>query len=293
VRNYPALEVRFATPADDDRLALLVADLDDFQPTAVHDNDEPVRVFFASGASRDAALAHLRHREDLTATAVDVPHEDWAARSQAALTPIVIGRLTVAPPWTVTDDLRASAPGPVILIQPSMGFGTGHHASTRLCLRLLQEMALSGKSVVDVGTGSGVLAIAASLLGAAAVAGVDFDRDALTNARENLELNSPAARVDFREHDLSSGPGDLAGAFDLVVANLTGGLICRRGDALAALARPGASLIASGFQTHELQDVSAALREAGWTCTSHLTEQDWVGARYEMTPTSPSASTES
>jgi ribosomal protein L11 methyltransferase len=289
VRTYPALELRFQTPADEDRLGLVVADLDDFQPTAVHDNDEPVRVFFSSSASRDAAFAHLRGRQDLTATAVDVPDEDWAARSQAALTPIVIGTLTVAPPWTVTDDVRRSAPGPVILIQPSMGFGTGHHASTRLCLRLLQEMRLAGKSVVDVGTGSGVLAIAASLLGAAAVAGVDFDPDALSNARENLELNSPAARVDFREHDLSSGSAGFSGAFDLVLANLTGGLLCRSADALAAFARPGAALIASGFQMQELEEVTAGLRAAGWTRISHLTEQDWVGARF----TSPSASTAS
>lgn len=280
MRNYPALELRFQTPADEDSLGLVVADLDEFQPSAVHDNDEPVRVFFSSSASRDAALAHLRGRHDLTATAVDVPDEDWAARSQAALTPIVIGTLTVAPPWTVTDDVRRSAPGPVILIQPSMGFGTGHHASTRLCLRLLQEMRLAGKSVVDVGTGSGVLAIAASVLGAAAVAGVDCDPDALTNARENLELNSPAARVDFREHDLASDPGGFSGAFDVVLANLTGGLLCRSGDALAALARPGASLIASGFQMHELEAVAAALRAAGWTRVSHLTEQDWVGASF-------------
>jgi ribosomal protein L11 methyltransferase len=289
VRDYPALEVRFHSPADEERLALLLAELDDFQPTAVHDNDEPVRVFFATSASRDAAIAHLRSRQDLTATAVDVPDEDWAARSQAALTPIVIGNVTVAPPWTVTDGMRTSSPGPVILILPSMGFGTGHHASTRLCLRLLQEMPLAGKSVVDVGTGSGVLAIAASVLGAAAVTGVDFDPDALTNARENLDLNSPAARVDFREHDLSSGAGILSGAFDLVVANLTGGLLCRSGDALAALARPGASLVASGFQLHELDEVTAALRAAGWIRVAHLTELDWVGARF----TSPSGSTAS
>ena len=283
MRNYPALELRFKTPADEERLGLLIADLDDFQPTAVHDNDEPVRVFFSSSASRDAALSLLRGREDLTATAVDVTDEDWAARSQAALTPIVIGTLTVAPPWTVTEEVRASAPGPVILIQPSMGFGTGHHASTRLCLRLLQEMPLAGKTVIDVGTGSGVLAIAASALGAATVAGVDFDPDALTNARENLELNSPSARVDFREHDLSRGPGALSGAFDLVLANLTGGLLCRSGDALAAYARSDASLIASGFQVHELEDVTAALRSSGWSRTAHLTEQDWVGARFELT----------
>ena len=107
--------------------------------------------------------------------------------------------------------------------------------------------------------------------------------------RENLELNSPAARVDFREHDLSSGPGDLCGAFDLVLANLTGALLYRSGNTLAALARPGASLIASGFQVHELDEVTAALRAAGWSRASHLAETDWIGATFTI-PTSSTGS---
>lgn len=289
MRDYPALEVRFSSPADEERLALLVADLDDYYPTAIHDEAEPVRIFFASAASRDAALAHLSSQGDLRATAVDVSDEDWASRSQAALTPVVVGSLTIAPPWTVTDALRASVDGPVVLIQPSMGFGTGHHASTRLCLRLLQTIPLTGFTVLDVGTGSGVLAIAASMLGAARVTGVDFDPDALTNARENLDLNTPAARVDFQEHDLAAGAAELSGTFDVILANLTGGLLCRSAGTLAAFSRPGASLIASGFQTHEFDEVAGALTLAGWSLRTHETELDWIGAMFTANPTSSRA----
>jgi len=289
VRDYPALEVRFSSPADEERLALLVADLDDYHPTAIHDEAEPVRIFFASTASRDAALARLNVRDDLRATAVDVSDEDWASRSQAALTPVVVGAVTIAPPWTVTDALRASVDGPVVLIQPSMGFGTGHHASTRLCLRLLQTLPLSGCAVLDVGTGSGVLAIAASMLGAARVTGVDFDPDALANARENLDLNAPRARVDFREHDLAAGAGSLSGSFDVVLANLTGGLLCRSAETLATVARSEASLIASGFQAHEFDEVAEALKLGGWSLRAHETELDWIGAMFTANPTSSRA----
>ena len=281
MRDYPALEIRFHAPADEERLALLLAELDDFQPTAIHDSEEPIRAFFTSPASRDAALEQLRNSRDLIATSINVSDEDWASRSQAALTPVVVGTLTIAPPWTVTDELRASAPGPVILIQPSMGFGTGHHASTRLCLRLLQQQALIGRAVLDVGTGSGVLAIAASMLSAASVIGVDFDPDALMNARENLELN-PQSRVDFREHDLSGDAGALSRTSDVILANLTGGLLCRTAHTLAGFARPGALLIASGFQPHESIDVTDAMRAARWQLVSHLTESDWVGATFEL-----------
>ena len=286
VRDYPALEIRFHSPANEERLALLAADLDEFQPTAIHDDEEPIRVFFVSSTSRDAARTHLQEQQDLSVTAIDVSDDDWAARSQALLTPVVVGTLTVAPPWTVTDQMRAPGAGQVILIQPSMGFGTGHHASTRLCLRLLQQTSLAGRAVLDVGTGSGVLAIAASMLGAERVVGLDFDPDALMNARENLALNSSAARVDFREHDLAADAADLAGSFDVVLANLTGALLCRSATALAAFARQNATLIASGFQTHERDDVAATLRTAGWSLRSHDVEQDWVGAVF----TSPTSS---
>ena len=214
---------------------------------------------------------------------------NWAERSQAALQPVTVGAITVAPPWTVTDELRARSartPGSrdpglhLIVIQPSMGFGTGHHASTRLCLDWLQRTPVAGVSVLDVGTGSGVLAIGASALGAATVVGIDVDPDALTAARENGELNGTVGeRVAWHELDLSHAAAVLDRRFEVICANLTGGLLFRDAAAFGALAAPGAALIASGFQPHEAPHVIAAFKAAGWSLDGHVEEDDWVGAR--------------
>src|SRR5262249_58526932 len=128
-------------------------------------------------AERDRAAEGLRTDfAELEFTPIDVPDEDWAARSQAALRAVRVGTIVVAPPWDVPDHVTDG--NVVIIIRPSMGFGTGHHATTRLCLQALQQCDLRGRSVMDVGTGSGVLAIASSLLGANPVIGVDDDEDA-------------------------------------------------------------------------------------------------------------------
>jgi ribosomal protein L11 methyltransferase len=250
------------------------AALTDYDTTAVEERSADAwRVFFTSAAGRDAAAAGLtRDFPKLTVSPVDVPDEDWAARSQASLKAVTVGRITVAPPW----DARGTRPDALtIVIQPSMGFGTGHHATTRLCLAALQRLDLGTRSVLDVGTGSGVLAIAASLLGAARVAGFDDDPDAIASARENLELN-PAARVGFDVLDLRSGALEPA---DVVVANLTGGLLIAAAARLRQLVRPGGRLVLSGLMEDEEAAVRSALsplpledraQEDEWLCLTLL-----------------------
>src|SRR5258706_11362791 len=139
-----------------------------------------------------------------------------------------------------------------IVILPSMGFGTGHHVTTRLCLAALQTIDLTGRVVLDVGTGSGVLAIAADLLGAARVLGIDYDPDAIQSARENLELNPAAGHVVFETIELAARE---LPTVDVLTANLTGALLIRSAAALQAAVCPGGTLILSGIQSHERDEV--------------------------------------
>ena len=258
MRTWPAVEVRVGSDPE-----LLHAALSDFEVSAIEENaPDRWRVFFHTTDERDRAARALTA---YASTPLEVPDEDWAARSQASLHAVQVGRLVVAPPWDL-----------VIRIQPSMGFGTGHHATTRLCLGALQQIDVRGRSVLDVGTGSGVLAIAASLLGASPVIALDDDPDAVQAACENVELN-PGAQVDVRVEDLRTFRGPHGAApppFDVVLANLTGGLLIQTATRLRDLTAPGGHLILSGFMEHESRDVLArfsnglreSFKEEEWAC---------------------------
>jgi len=153
-----------------------------------------------------------------------------------------------------------------------MGFGTGHHATTRLCLEALQHVNVGGKRVLDVGTGSGILAIASSRLGAIDAAGIDVDADAIQAARENLTLNPDALRVRFEVIDLAGAPLPTA---DVVVANLTGALLVRQSAALRAAVAANGVLIVSGLQTDERDAVIGALKPA--VVIWEREEDSWIG----------------
>jgi ribosomal protein L11 methyltransferase len=229
------------------------------------------RVFFRDAIGRDHALASLHRQFPAVAIEpVDVPDEDWAARAQAGLRAVRIGRIVVAPPWDVPPDTGQGA-ATTVVIRPSMGFGTGHHATTRLCLAALERLGLDGESVIDAGTGSGVLAIAASLLGASCVVGFDDDADAIAAARENLDLNT-SAHVDLIVGDLRTI--GLAPA-DLVTANLTGALLEQAAPRLASLAKVGGRLVVSGLAADEEPRVRAAF--AGMELEHRGAEDEWIG----------------
>ncbi|MEQ1896201.1 MAG: 50S ribosomal protein L11 methyltransferase [Vicinamibacterales bacterium] len=280
--NAPALELHFSAdpthlhPGEDVPLGDLVqAALLDFVLTAIDEGapgSTTWRVYFTTATERDraeGALAAAFGPLGVAFACIEVEDEGWAAKSQASLTAVRVGRIVVTPPWDpaarapVTDDVIT------IVILPSMGFGTAHHATTRLCLQALQALDLRGTSVLDVGTGSGVLAIAARRLGATHVLGIDDDEDAITAARDSLALNPGVditlGVVDLRQSHLRT--------VDVVTANLTGGLLI---SAAPVLMRLGRRLIVSGFLRHERDAVLAAY--AGWTVESEGEEGDWCVA---------------
>jgi ribosomal protein L11 methyltransferase len=268
VRHWPALDI---LEVDD----LLLAALDDFAPTAIEEREPGVRVFFATREQRDAALAVLAGPRTV-AVALEISDEDWAVRSQRSLTPIVVGRIRIVPHSRFLTSpalpLSAGSLDPLeIVIEPSMGFGTGHHATTRLCLAAIQSLDLRQMRVLDVGTGSGILAIAAARLGSLQVHGIDCDADAIQSANDNLALNPGARHATFAVADLT---GVTLPTAELVMANLTGADLARAADLLLSAATSGGTLILSGILASEESEVRAAFSSAA--PGQRQQEQEWI-----------------
>ena len=276
MRSFPALDILWPSPPAEETIDLLLAEIHDAAPTAVEPQPAGVRVFFGNVADRERALLIIHSSSDLVRVqSLLVPDEEWAERSQASLTAIRAGAIVVSPPW-IPPASDADAATIHLVIQPSMGFGTGHHASTRLCLHLLQRRRLQNALVLDIGTGSGVLALAAWRLGAPRVIGIDADPDALASAAENVALNHATQHVELQLVDLAHASGYFLQRFDAITANLTGAMLMRYAPDLARLVARRGCLIVSGFQTHEAAAVEGAFAEAGLRLAAREEETDWV-----------------
>jgi ribosomal protein L11 methyltransferase len=189
---------------------------------------------------------------DVRVVTAPLPPVDWEAAFRLHHRPLVIGRrLLVAPPWDVPD-----APDrEVLVIEPGMAFGTGQHDTTRTCLEEIETAVAERqvRSALDVGTGSGVLAMALARLGVPRVVAIDLDAGVLPLARENLARNGAGAVL------LAAGTvGAVRGRFDLVVANLLADALIAEASALAATVAPGGRLIVSGILDSQADTVAAA-----------------------------------
>jgi len=192
----------------------------------------------------------------LSGNVAELPDQDWGESWKKGLGPIAVGRVFVRPSWVAAR----APPGAVeVVLDPGMAFGTGSHPTTALCLAALSDLLIStpGASVLDVGTGSGLLAIAARKLGAGHVRGNDDDPVAVSVARENAARNG--AEVELGEEPLAAIPG----GFDVVVANILANTLIELAAEIARHLMPGGVAIVSGILGPQEEEVRAAYRRAG------------------------------
>jgi ribosomal protein L11 methyltransferase len=204
----------------------------------------------------------------LSLTLADVREEDWATAWKRYYKPTPVGkRLVVCPSWESYD----AEPREVIMrLDPGMAFGTGTHETTHLCLAMLDEFDPAGKTVLDIGCGSGILAVAAMLLGAKSAEGIDIDETAVLCARENAALNEAAA--DFRLGDLARG---VSGKYDIIFANIVADALIALSPDIPKHLAAGGVFIASGIITEREGEVREAMERAGMQIARIERENGW------------------
>ena len=238
-----------------------------------------VSVFIPSDRSYADDLAFIRQRcaeLDLHAEVelVGVNEEDWANSWKQYYKPVKIGeKIVICPAWEKYTPAEGEL---VIRMDPGMAFGTGTHETTRLVIRLLEKYTKAGQRMLDVGTGTGILAICASRLGADLCRAYDIDPTAVRVARENIK-DSGLTNVTCDQSDLLKQVSLEGGRYDLVCANIVADIIIRMTPDVGTYMKDDAVLLASGIIAERCDDVVACFEANGFRVVEKLTDNDWCG----------------
>ena len=203
-----------------------------------------------------------------------VPDHDWSTKWREGLGPRQVGRITLVPSWMPVDTIPE---GPILTLDPESAFGSGGHGSTRTALVLLDRHLQPGDTVLDLGSGSGILSLAAATLGAAKAIGIEIDGDAIPVAQRNAERNGLADRVAFLEGDAAE-LAPLVGPAQIIVCNI----LLPPNVALLPTVRqslaPGGMAIFSGMEASESAEFAAAMTEQGFHAVDETLDEGWAVA---------------
>ncbi len=272
----PDLWYEIAIRVDKDSQESLIASLSDLVSHGFVEEDDTLKCYFNRDEWSDVKrneLDNLLNQLNLTYSysIKEIENRDWNSLWESTIEPIeATDRIVIKPTWKeYTSDKEKI----VITINPKMSFGTGYHETTRLMLCLIQESVKPGDIALDVGTGTGILAIAAVRLGAEKVVGVDCDDWSFQNATENVGLNDAADRVDIR----LGGIGDVhESEFDLIFANLTRGAVLKMLMDFRERLKESGTLIVSGLLKEDEKTVQEACTREDFSVLRTLCENEWV-----------------
>jgi len=210
-----------------------------------------------------------------------VRREDWAESWKRHFKPIGVGnQLLIKPSWSQRRPRKHQA---VVVLDPGLSFGTGQHPTTSFCLGEIARCRKSGtrQSFLDIGTGSGILAIAAAKLGFGPVDALDFDPEAVRTARGNARINRVQAKLKIRPGDATKFSARPARKYDLVCANLISDLLIAERWRIAARLVQGGTLVVAGVLKSEFQEVQAAFEDVGLNLVSSKTEKEWRSGSFQ------------
>ena len=255
---------------------------DDVKVTGYYEVDEKLRDRILHIQSELARLRGLDLGLDLGKLETlehSVAEEDWTESWKKAFRPFRLGaHMLIKPSW---EQVQAGEGDHIIEIDPGMAFGTGTHETTGMCVELVEKYVKPGDSCIDIGTGTGILAIAAAHMGAGHVLATDLDAVAVRVAAENVVINGFEDRIDVRCGDLLEAVGPEYRGADVVIANIIADVIIGLAAPVKPCIREGGIFICSGIAVNRLQDVRDALDAAGYHTLDVETKGEWsaVAAR--------------
>lgn len=243
------------------------------------DNLQGIEAFNQIKASLEG-LREINKGIDLGRLAIEVGNvneEDWSTAWKKYYHPTKVGqRLVVVPCW---EDYTLKDGEVRVTLDPGMAFGTGTHETTRLCMQLLEEVVKPNTSMLDIGTGSGILAITALLLGAKAAVGVDIDELSVKIAQENADLNHVGEQIKLVCGDLTD---KISGRYDVLCANIVADVIIRLSRDVKQFMHENSVLLVSGIIDERCDEVAEALESQGLALEQSVTENGWVAMRLSL-----------
>ncbi len=259
----------------------LLSRLDDAEVQGAWEDEGKVHLYWAEAQWSEERLAALRAAladvmeasQEHLLSVTRVPTQDWNEAWARSVKPLRIGRVVIRPSWEPAElgprDLE-------IILDPKQAFGTGHHATTRMLLEWLQEDIRGGEQILDVGTGSAILAMAAVKLGAASAVGIEIDPIAADCAKEYVELNQLTDRIDIATGTLADLPRENQRPIHLVLANLDRQTVLSLAEDLASVACGGARVLVSGILVEQESEIVERFSHLGLVCADRRDDEGWV-----------------
>lgn len=276
--NDTYLEFRFALPPDETAREIIPAALSGYGFEGILEDDSGIHCFIKKNAwsgsietiiMEISETFHLSPFECIGVT--EISNKNWNEEWERTIQPIsVTENIIITPSWHPVPDSEKI----VLTIDPKMTFGTGYHETTRLMLRMMEQYIRPGHTVLDIGTGTGILAIASIRLGAAEAVAVDTDELTMDNGPENALRNNVTDRVHFRIGSIEVVPEQY---FDVILANIIRTTIIELMDAMMAKVAPSGTLLLSGLLIGDRDFMTTEVHKRGWRVVSVLQENEWIG----------------
>jgi len=263
----------------------LLSRLDDPAVQGAWEDGSEVHLYWPEDQWNEARLASIRSvlsklvplNEEVSLSVTRVPAQDWNEAWARSVKPLRIGRLVIRPSW---ESATLDPQDIEIILDPKQAFGTGHHATTRMMLGWLQEDIHGGEKVLDVGTGSAILSMAAVKLGAASAIGVEIDTVAVDCAREYVAQNGLSGRIDIIAGTLDDVAQERGATPDFVLANLDRPTILDLAEKLVIHVFSGARLVLSGVLIEQEGEVVDRFSCLGLACSGRCEEEGWVALKF-------------